>query len=238
MDFSNEFHQVQNSIVRVLSIQGTGLNQQILSVGSGVLVGNGSKALTCSHCILPHTQTIVAFSGQNTGHIATLIFNDPALDIAVLEFQNPIGQGVIIGDSNLLRIGQETFVAGFPMYSTTITTLFAHIAGFEIYNNNQLIKIDSSVNHGNSGGPLFNMQGQLIGIINSKLGNLSAFLTQIEQANPQMSMAIGGIDPVQVMQHLIKEMKRTLNLGVGTAIPLSLVGNATNHIGALINANP
>ena len=84
----------------------------------------------------------------------------------------------------------------------------------------------------------FNMQGQLIGIINSKLGNLSAFLTQIEQANPQMSMAIGGIDPVQVMQHLIKEMKRTLNLGVGTAIPLSLVGNATNHIGALINANP
>lgn len=59
-------------------------------------------------------------------------------------------------------------------------------------------------------------------------------MSQVEQANPQAAMVIGGINPVQVIQHLITEMKKNLNLGVGTAIPLKLIGNATNHVGDLL----
>lgn len=165
MDFSNQFNQIQNSVIRVLSIQGQGMNQQLVGAGSGVLIGDGTKALTCSHCIIDNTQTAGLLSGQNNGQLATVIFNDPVLDIAIIQFQNSMGQGVFLGDSNTVEIGQEAFVAGFPAHSINITALFAHIAGFEQHNNNQLIKIDSSVNHGNSGGPLFNSNGQLIALL-------------------------------------------------------------------------
>lgn len=234
MDFSNQFTQIQNSVIRVLSIQGIGMNQQLVGAGSGVLIGDGSKALTCSHCIIQNTITAGLLSGQNNGQLASVIFNDSILDIAILQFPISMGPGVPLGDSSTVKIGQEAFVVGFPSHSVNITALYAHIAGFETHNNNQLIKIDSSVNHGNSGGPMFNSTGQLIGIVNLKLGNLSNFLTQVEQANPQVLMTLGGINPIQVIQQLIKEMKQNLNLGVGTAIPLRLIADKTNHVGDLI----
>jgi serine protease Do len=184
--------------------------------------------------VVANTQTVAFLSGQHNGHIATAIFNDANADIAILQVQNSIGTGVTLGNSDALQIGHEAFVAGYPSYGINITALFAHIAGFETNNGNQLIKIDSSVNHGNSGGPLFNANGELVGIVNSKFGNLSTFLTQVEQANPQASIVLGGINPVQVIQQLIREMKKNLNLGVGTAIPLRFIGNLTNHIGDLL----
>ena len=236
MNFSNEFNQIQNSVVRVLSIQGIGMNQQFVGAGSGVLIGDGSKALTCSHCIIQNTLTAALLSGQNNGQLASVIFNDPILDIAVLQFPTSMGPGVTLGDSTTVRIGQEAFVVGFPSHSINITALYAHIAGFETHNKNQLIKIDSSINHGNSGGPLFDSTGHLIGIVNLKLGNLSNFLNQIEQANPHVLMTLGGINPIQAIQQLIKEMKLNLNLGVGTAIPLRLIANTTNHVSDLINS--
>lgn len=235
MDFSNQFTQIHNSVIKIFSIQTQGLNQNIVGIGSGVLVGDGTKAITCSHCIVQNTQTFGLPSAQSIPNLATVIFNDPLLDIAVLQFQNSLGGGVVLGDSTNVKIGQEAFVAGFPNYSNNITALFAHIAGFEQYGGFELIKIDSSVNHGNSGGPLFNSNGELIGIVNLKFGSISAFLTQIEQHNQQVMMGIGGIDPIQVLKHLITEMKKNLNLGVGAAIPLELIRNATPYIGDLFN---
>jgi len=234
MDFSNQYNQIQNSVIRVLAMTGQGVNQQILSSGTGVLIDNGTKAITCSHCVVPNTISVGVLSGQNNGQIANVIFNDPIMDIAVLEFQQTLGQGVVLGNSNIVAVGQEAFVVGFPSHTTTISALGANIAGFENNNGTQLIMIDASVNHGNSGGPLFNSNGELIGIVNAKFGNLSHFLNQVQQANPQASMSIGGINPVQVIHQLIGEMKRNLNLGMGSAIPLHTIGNATNIVGNLI----
>jgi serine protease Do len=234
MDFSNEYNQISNSVIRVISIIGQGVNQQLVSAGSGVLIDNGTKALTCSHCIVANTVTVGVLSGQNNGQIGTVIFNDTNLDIAVIEFQQSLGDGVVLGNSDNIQIGQVAFVVGFPSHTNNITALGAHIAGFEANNGIQLIKIDASVNHGNSGGPLFNSAGELVGIVNAKFGNLSNFLTQVQQANPGASMSIGGINPVQVLQQLIGEMKKNLNLGMGSAVPLRAIGNVTNIIGDLL----
>lgn len=136
MNFSTQFASIENSIVRILAITGQGQQQQIRAVGSGVIIGVGTKVLSCSHCILQNTQTAVLVNGQGNAQTATIIFNDPVLDIGVLEFRNSIGVGVTLGDSTLVRIGHEAFVAGFPSSSSTITALFAHIAGFYTHNNN------------------------------------------------------------------------------------------------------
>ena len=81
------------------------------------------------------------------------------------------------------------------------------------------LRIDASVNHGNSGGPLFNVNGEQIGVVNAKHGSLSAFLTQVQAARPGAAIVVGGINPVEVLQRLIEEMQRNLNLGIGYAIP-------------------
>lgn len=231
MDFSKQYISIQNSVIRVIALNALG---GAVSAGSGVLIGDGSHAITCSHCIIQHTTTVGAFSGKNQGKIATVIYNDPAMDIAVIKFDQSLGGGVTIGDSTKALIGEEAFVVGFPMHTNTISALGANIAGFEEDRGNQLIMINTSVNHGNSGGPLFNSNGELIGIVNAKHGNLSQFLNYIEQANPQAGIVLDGINPVQVIQQLIREMKKNLNLGLGSAIPIHLVGKATKLVGDLI----
>lgn len=202
MDFSTQYSQVQNSVIRIIAITGLGVNQQSVGASSGVLFDDGRRALTCSHCIIANTTTVGVLSGQNNGQIGNVVFNDPNLDIAIVEFQQALGTGVPLGNSNQVQVGQEAFIVGFPSHTPNISALGANIAGFEIQNGIQLIKVDASVNHGNSGGPLFNSAGQLIGIVNAKYGNLSQFLNQVQAANPQAAMVIGGINPVQVIQQL------------------------------------
>lgn len=94
-----------------------------------------------------------------------------------------------------------------------------NIAAFE----NNLIKINTSVNNGNSGGPLLNLNGEIVGVVNAKLGRLSDYLQSIEQQRPQACIQIAGVDPMQVIQQMIREMQQNLNLGIGYAIPTSRI---------------
>lgn len=223
MDFSQAFQIIQGSVVNVLALDA---QKAPVSSGSGVIIGDGTLVLTCAHCLVPNTRTIARFSGSNNGQIANILFQNQQSDIALLQFQQSLGPAVTIRSSSSILIGHEAFVVGFPNNIDKITALSANIAGFEPNGGFDLIRLDASVNHGNSGGPLFNAAGELIGIVNAKHGSLSNFLQQIQQARPQAMMQIGGIDPVQAIQQLISEMQRNLNLGIGYAIP-------TDHLGQL-----
>lgn len=69
---------------------------------------------------------------------------------------------------------------------------------------------------------MFNSEGELVGVINAKHGSLSNFLKQVQNSNSGgVMMSIGGIDPVQTLKQLIKEMQNNLNLGIGYAIPIN-----------------
>lgn len=219
MDFSGAFEKVKDSVVNVLSCK-----NDTISSGTGTIIGNGKLVITCAHCILENSEIVVRFSGQPTGIRAKLKNINRNLDIAILEFEHVIGQAVSIEDSNTVKIGNEAFVVGFPNNINKITALSANIAGFEKNGEYELIRIDCSINHGNSGGPLFNRNGDLIGVINAKHGSLSDFLIQVQSAGQGgVMMSIGGIDPVKTLQQLIKEMQKNLNLGIGYAIPINVV---------------
>lgn len=231
MDFSQAFQSIQGSVVNVLALN---TQNTPISSGSGVIIGNGSLVLTCAHCIIPNTNTIARFSGANNGQVATVLFQDQQSDIALLQLQQPIGSPAKIRSSSSVLIGHEAFVVGFPNNINKITALFANIAGFEPDNDFELIRLDSSVNHGNSGGPLFNASGELVGIVNAKHGSLSSFLQQIHRAQPGAMVSIGGIDPVKAIQQLIFEMQKNLNLGIGYAIPTDHIGTLNNQVQYLI----
>lgn len=142
------------------------------------------------------------------------------MDIAILKFPSTLGQGLDIIFSEQMEIRNEIFTVGFPYKFLSEKTLTAgNIAAFE----NNLIKIDASVNKSNSGGPLLNINGDIIGVVNTKLGHLSNFLEEIEKAKPQAFIQIGGMDTVKTIQEMLRQMIIGLNLGIGYAIPSSQI---------------
>ena len=221
MDFSAEFQNIQGSVVNVLALDA---QKNAVSSGSGTIIGGGNYVLTCAHCIIPNTTTVARFSGQNNGQIGNVVFIDQQVDVAVIQFQNSLGPSATLRASSSVQIGYEVFAVGFPNNISQITALSGNVAGFEPNQNYSYIRIDASVNYGNSGGPLFNSAGEVIGVVNAKHGSLSNFLQQVQAAQPGASMSIDGINPVQVIQQLISEMQKNLNLGIGYAIPVDHIG--------------
>ena len=114
------------------------------------------------------------------------------------------------------------------------TSPLVDIASAKCGTVNPASRIDASVNHGNSGGPLFNSVGELVGVVNAKHGSLSNFLQQVQNATPGASVSIVGINPIQVIQQLIGEMQRNLNLGIGYAIPTDHIGSLSSLVGNAI----
>ena len=133
--------------------------------------------------------------------------------------------------SKSVEIGNEVFTVGFPYSFPSEKTLTSgNVAAFE----DGWIKIDTSVNNGNSGGPLFNINGEIVGIVNAKLGTLSKFLESVEKAKPQIHMSIGNIDPVEIIQQMLREMKQNLNLGIGYAVPTDTIADITPIVKSII----
>lgn len=234
MDFSTQFEKIKSSVVIVHPVDENG---QPLSKGTGVVIGDGRHVLTCSHCIDPNYRNVVKFYDNDTGHHGEVLYNNPNVDIAVLKFSNVLGPGVLIKNSGTVKIGQEAFVVGFPNNILQITALSANIAGFEPGFGFEAIRIDSSINHGNSGGPLFNDKGELVGIVNAKHGRLSDFLENVQHASSGALLisGVGGVaDPIEILKKLVKEMSQNLNLGIGYAIPVNVIGEEFNYIKPLI----
>ena len=216
MSLTRQYQSVKDGVVQVLAMTG----QQVLSFGSGSVIATGQYVLTCAHCIVPGAQIAIADGSQSGRAIyGSVLFSEPTIDIAILEFPQSVGNPVAFTGSAGCSIGDGAFVVGFPMGIQEQVLLSAHIASV----TPGYLRIDASVNHGNSGGPLFNLTGEQIGVVNAKHGSLSNFLTQLMNYRPGMSMHVGGVDPVQSIQILIAEMQKNLNLGIGYAVPTAAI---------------
>jgi len=212
MPLTNLYQKVKDGVVQVLALNGN----TPVSFGSGSVIDSGKLVLTCEHCVVAGAQMAVA-DPKTPGQalFGNTIFSDAQMDIALIEFPQVIGTPVTFVNSNTCAVGNGAFVVGFPMGVSEQTLFSAHIASMTANG----LRIDASVNHGNSGGPLFNLNGEQIGVVNAKHGSLSQFLTQIKNAKPLGSVQITGIDPIKAIQQLIEEMQVNLNLGIGYAIP-------------------
>jgi S1-C subfamily serine protease len=216
MPLTQLFTSVKDGVVQVLALSGS----TVVSSGSGSVIGDDRTVLTCAHCVVAGmTMAVADPAASGRAILGSIAFIDATTDIAVLEFPRSVGSPVSFGNSAGCAIGNGAFVVGFPMGVQELTLLSAHIAGFA----GAYLRLDSSVNHGNSGGPLFDLNGHQIGVINAKHGSLSDFLERIKTAQPGVTMSVGGIDPVKAIQVLIQEMERNLNLGMGYAIPTSVI---------------
>ncbi len=142
-------------------------------LGSGVVVDDAGDILTSLHVIADATDILVTFA-DGTHSKAQVISRQPANDMAVIRADQPPAVLVpaVLGNPNVMQVGDEAYVVGNPfgLYSSMSTGVISGFGrSFQPTNSNLklegLIQIDAAVNPGNSGGPLLNRYGQVIGIV-------------------------------------------------------------------------
>lgn len=157
-DFSKIISQVMPAVVSV---------QTDKSIGSGAIITNDGYVITNQHVIEGANALVVkTFDGQR--YSAQVIGQDAAIDIAVLKIEGSF-TGLQFANSDNANIGEKVVAVGSPLgLEFTVTEGIISSINRE-YNGVKYFQIDVPVNPGNSGGPLVNKLGQIIGINSRKL---------------------------------------------------------------------
>ncbi|MCF0111518.1 MAG: trypsin-like peptidase domain-containing protein [Erysipelotrichaceae bacterium] len=140
--------------------------------GSGVIVSSDGYIVTNNHVISGATKTTVKLTNGST-YEATLVGTDEQTDLAVIKIDANDLTFAQMGDSTTLLVGQDVFAIGNPLGTLGGTVSEGIISALEreLYIDNQkmiLMQTTAAVNPGNSGGGLFNLNGELIGIVSAK----------------------------------------------------------------------
>ena len=171
------FRSVQPAVVIVKTEQ-VGLapfpQQGLVSsdgLGSGVLISS-DKVLTAAHLVQSADRTLVEFS-QGESIRAQVIGCSSSADVALLQLERSPANYVAakLGDSNQIDVGDEIFIVGSP-YGISNTLTAGHVSARrplkdkgQVATAIEFLQTDAAVNSGNSGSPVFNMKGEIVGIV-------------------------------------------------------------------------
>ena len=179
-----------------------GQNQVESGAGSGVIISSDGYILTCAHVVDGASTITVTINDQD--YTATLVGEDTTSDVAVIKIDADGLTPATVGDSDSLKVGQSVMAVGNPLgeLGGTVTggmisalNRSVTIQGTSSVNTMSLIQMDASVSPGNSGGGLFNMNGELIGIVNAKSSSSDA---------EGLGFAIPINDAIKVAQELLQ----------------------------------
>ncbi len=134
------------------------------AVGSGFIVSSDGEVMTNAHVVDGASAIIVTLADKREFK-ARLVGADKRTDVAVLKIEAHGLPAVRIGDSRAIRVGEWVLAIGSPFgLENTVTAGIVSAKGRDTGDYNPFIQTDVAVNPGNSGGPLIDMQGQVIGI--------------------------------------------------------------------------
>lgn len=148
------------------------------SMGSGFVLNDKGYLLTNNHVVSDKNRLAdevrVRFLGEDMstpGHLVEIVGTDPSIDVAVLKltnFKKEKLRSVILGNSDITQVGEWVIAIGNPYgHSFTVTKGIVSALGRDLDDlklRSSFIQTDASINVGNSGGPLFNLHGEVIGI--------------------------------------------------------------------------
>ncbi len=172
--FSAQVYQVILPSLVFIETQKKDINEEErVGVGSGVVINSSGDILTAFHVVSDSAEIEVIFA-DGTHASAEIIASETENDIAVLHPSRPpeLIVPAVLGNSKAMRIGDETYTVGNPL-GLAGSMSAGVISGFDrsLPTNDGdlrlegLIQFDAAVNPGNSGGPLLNRNGQVIGIV-------------------------------------------------------------------------
>ena len=169
---------VENTGPAVVTVVGTlpgqrtpfGTSAESTVSGSGVFISEDGYILTNNH-VIEDAQTILVILADGSEQAATLVGTDLYSDLAVLKAAGEVPTAAITGNSDALNQGETVIAIGSPLgeFMNTVTVGVISATGRSIdtgygYQIQDLIQTDAAINSGNSGGPLLNLAGEVIGI--------------------------------------------------------------------------
>ena len=184
---SDLFKRVSPSVVMVLTIgkemspnPAAGLTATP-GLGSGVLISADGKIMTAAHVVQTADRVAVQFQ-DGKRYPAHVVSSSVRADLALLQLdQLPRTMAPAkLGNSDSLRVGDEIIVIGAP-YGLGYTLTVGHLSGRHteggVVSGGQveLLQTDAAINMGNSGGPMFNMKGEVVGIVSRILSQSGGF---------------------------------------------------------------
>ncbi|HEX6035064.1 MAG TPA: trypsin-like peptidase domain-containing protein [Anaerolineales bacterium] len=138
--------------------------------GTGFFVSDQGYILTNNH-VVEGAQEVTIILSDGTEQQATIVGTDIYSDIAVLKTKGNIPAVAKLGNSDVLKPGESVIAIGSPLgnFKNTVTVGVVSATGRAIDTGNgymieDLIQTDAAINHGNSGGPLVNLAGEVVGI--------------------------------------------------------------------------
>ena len=178
------------------------------------MVSKSGVVWTNHHVVVGADEVWVQLSDERRFE-ARVVGSDPSTDVAVVKMNHPPAdlRPVQIGNSEQVRVGDYVLAIGNPLglgqtVTMGIVSAKNRMLGGRITQYEDFIQTDAAINQGNSGGPLFNFKGEVIGINSAIL-------------NPAVAMNVGFAIPINLARQIADQLQRSGNvargyLGVGT----------------------
>lgn len=145
-------------------------------IGSGVLISADGKIMTAAHVVHAMDEITVEFLGGDTV-AARVIASEPAADLSLIQLESvpAASKQARLGNSDAVRVGDQVIVVGAPYglaYSLSVGWISAKYPPNTIFKAMPLaefLQTTATINQGNSGGPMFNRAGEVIGIVSHNI---------------------------------------------------------------------
>jgi S1-C subfamily serine protease len=235
MSYSQLISKIKLSVVKI------GINvmfkdegkTKFVGLGSGFIISNDGYVFSCEHVVRPILQNgldkvLVCFEKGNFQLDVVegkILFFDKDKDFAILKIEKACPNFLEEGSFDDVNEGEEVIFSGFPLEVAKITTHRGMVSakGSDVIPKRPIktIQIDGSVNNGNSGGPLVDASGKVIGIVTSKYSEFDRNLKKILDMGKMTGIAIGNsngrLDVGEAFFDIVSLMKSHVNVGIGHA---------------------
>ena len=156
--------------------------------GSGFVISSNDTAsyILTNYHVIDGVTDITVFFADGKSYDATLVGGEEENDIAVLKIDQGNLRPVVLGDSDAINVGEDVYAIGNPLGELTFTFTGGYVSAKDrsvtmsdgtVMN---MIQTDTALNSGNSGGPLFDKYGQVVGIVSAKLSSSSSSEASVE----------------------------------------------------------
>ena len=179
-----------------------GQTTQTAGAGSGFILTADGYVLT-NHHVIDGAQSITVTLSDGTEYTAQLVGSDSVSDVALLKIDGQDLPAVSIGNSDDLEVGDQVAAIGNPLGELTSTQTVGYVSAKDRSVNTDgtiinMLQTDAAINSGNSGGPLFNMNGEVVGITTAKYSGSTSSGASIE--------GIGFAIPINDVMKLVDDL--------------------------------
>ncbi len=200
------------------------------ALGAGIIISADGYVVTNAH-VMENAQKITVQTPDGESFAAKLVGIDEKTDIALLKVQEPLNlEAGHFGDSDAIRVGNSVFAIGNPFglgNSVSLGIISAKERDIDKGQYDNFLQTDAAINQGNSGGPLFNMEGKIIGM------NTAIFSEDGKNAG------VGFATPSNVVKWVVSQLKqhgKVIRGWLGVAVQNVRVKGGKNENALVISA--